>query len=211
VHYNANQAQFMNKAIFIDKDGTLIPDIPYNINPALITLQPGVEDGLLQLKNQGFLLILISNQAGIAHGYFKEAAMIQVQNKITQLLKPHRINLNGFYYCPHHPDGNIKDYRVNCFCRKPQPGLLLRAARDSNIDLKKSWMIGDILNDVEAGKRAGCKTVLIKNGNETEWLMNDYRMPDFEAANFKEAADFIPGGGVQINIHRNNENRMATM
>lgn len=201
----------MNKAIFIDKDGTLIPDIPYNADPQLITLEPGVAEGLSMLKKEQFLLIIISNQPGIAHGYFKEADMVLVQKKILQLLKPYHVSLNGFYYCPHHPQGIIKDYSVSCFCRKPQPGLLLRAAKDFNIDLSRSWMIGDILNDMEAGKKAGCKTVLINNGNETEWQLNDLRLPDHEAKNFKDAATYITRGGTQISINMNNEQRMASM
>lgn len=201
----------MNKAIFIDKDGTLIPDIPFNGNAELITLENGVVEGLTLLRKLHYLLIIISNQSGIALGYIKEEQMVQVQKKILQLLKPHHISINGFYYCPHHPQGTEKDYSVNCFCRKPQPGLLLRAARDFNIDLSQSWMIGDILNDVEAGKRAGCKTILVNNGNETEWVMNDLRVPDFEVKNFREAAVTIINGVEQKSINRPNEKRVASM
>ena len=198
----------MNKAIFIEKDGTLIPDIPYNVNPDSITLETGVEGGLARLQKEHYLFIIISHQPGIAHGYFNEAAMVNVQKKILQLLHPKHIIINGFYYCPHHPHGKIKDYSVNCFCRKPQPGLLLRAAKDFNIDLSKSWMIGNILNDTEAGKRAGCKTVLINNGKETEWLMNDYRIPDYEAKDFTDAASFIANGVEEVSINRDMENSL---
>ena len=201
----------MNKAIFIDKDGTLIPDIPHNINPDLIQLENGVTEGLSLLKKQHYLLIIISNQPGIAYGYTKEQEMVQVQKKILQLLKPFQVSINGFYYCPHHPHGTVKDYSVNCFCRKPQPGLLLRAAKDFNIDLSKSWMIGDILNDMEAGKRAGCKTVLVNNGNERDWEINDLRMPNYEVRNFSDAASFIVNGVEQISISRPNEQRWASM
>lgn len=201
----------MNKAIFIEKDGTLIQGIPYNVDPDLITLETGVAEGLAKLKKEHYLFIIVSNQAGIAHGYFKEAAMINVQKKILQLLHPNQIIINGFYYCPHHPQGKIKDYSVSCFCRKPQPGLLLRAAKDFNIDLSKSWMIGDILNDMEAGKRAGCKTVLIKNGNETEWLVNDYRMPDYEAKDFADAASIIVNGVKQVSINRHNDKKSVSI
>ena len=93
----------MKKAIFIDKDGTLIPDIPFNGNADLITLENGIVEGLTLLRKLHYLLIIISNQSGIALGYIKEEQMVQVQRKILQLLKPHHISINGFYYCPHHP------------------------------------------------------------------------------------------------------------
>src|SRR3954466_10345832 len=141
----------MNRAIFIDKDGTLIPDIPYNVNPDLITLQNNAVNGLMLLQNEGYLLFIISNQAGIAHGYFSEKEMPVVNKKIISLLAQNYLNLNGFYYCPHHPDGTIKKYSIDCDCRKPLPGMIFKAAKEHNIDLAESWMIGDILNDVEAG------------------------------------------------------------
>jgi len=95
-----------------------------------------------------------------------------------------KVNLNGFYYCPHSPQDN-------CNCRKPRPGMIFKAAKDLQIDLSKSWMIGDILNDVEAGKMSDCKTILINNGNETEWVWNQQRMPDFIANNLKAASEII--------------------
>jgi D,D-heptose 1,7-bisphosphate phosphatase len=177
-----------NKAIFIDKDGTLIPDIPYNVNPEQVTLQEGALEGLVQLQKAGYLLIIISNQSGVARGYFKEEALELVKHKIESLLAEKGVVLNGFYYCPHYPNAAIKEYAVECDCRKPQPGMLLKAARDLDIDLSRSWMIGDILNDVEAGKKAGCKTVLIDNGNEKDWVINGLRTPDYKAKNIKEAA-----------------------
>ncbi len=172
-----------NAAIFLDKDGTLIPDIPYNVNPGLITLATDAIEGLKMLDNKGYKLIVVSNQSGIARGYFAEEAMIGVKEKLEQLLALHQIKLSGFYYCPHHT--------TNCTCRKPQPGMLLEAANDHQIDLERSWMIGDILNDVEAGNRAGCSSVLIDNGNETEWLTGPYRNPTLKCASINEAAHHI--------------------
>lgn len=180
----------MKPAIFLDKDGTLIPDIPYNVNPDLITLYPDVEY-LMHLQNMGYLIIVVSNQAGIAKGLFNKRNFVLVQNKIKTLLSEHNIHLDAFYYCPHHPDGIIEEFSIICNCRKPWPGMLYKAANDLNIDLNKSWMIGDILNDIEAGNRAGCKTILINNGNETEWEINEWRNPNFETTNLKEAATYI--------------------
>lgn len=200
----------MTKAVFIEKDGTLIHHIPNNVDPEKITLEEHVAEGLSQLKKEQYLFIIVSNQTGIANGLFKDTALANVQQKIVQLLLPYHITINGFYYCPHHPDGKIKDYSVNCFCRKPQPGLILRAAKDFNIDLSRSWMIGNTLNDVEAGKKAGCKTLLINNGTEKEWLINDQRLPDFEVGNFKEAVHFIVNGP-QVQFIRNEEQRRASI
>jgi D-glycero-D-manno-heptose 1,7-bisphosphate phosphatase len=173
----------MNKAIFIDKDGTLIPDIPYNVNPGKITITDHTVEGLQLLKETGYLLVVISNQSGVERGYFKEDALVDVKARIQALLAMHNLALDGFYYCPH--------YVVQCDCRKPLPGLILKAAQQDGIDLKNSWMIGDILNDVEAGNRAGCKTILIDNGNETEWLSGTYRDPTITCRSINEAADFI--------------------
>jgi D,D-heptose 1,7-bisphosphate phosphatase len=179
------------KAVFIDKDGTLIPDIPYNVNVDLIEIRKDVIDGLQLLQKEGFLLIVISNQSGVARGYFKEEELNTVWERISSLLLPHHLVIDGFYYCPHHPGGRVKQFAIECECRKPSPGLLLKASNDHKVDLSQSWMIGDILNDVEAGKRAGCRTILMDNGNETEWIQNEWRTPDFTVTDFYEAASII--------------------
>jgi D,D-heptose 1,7-bisphosphate phosphatase len=179
------------KAIFIDKDGTLIPDIPYNINPDLITLSEGVIEGLTLLKEDGYIFVVISNQAGIARGYFTLDKLEHVKEKLDKLLEPHQLKIEGFYFCPHHPAGKVPEYSIACNCRKPEPGMLLKAIEELNIDPEKSWMVGDILNDIEAGNRAGCRTVLVDTGNETEWISGPYRTPDFKTKTFLEAATFI--------------------
>jgi histidinol-phosphate phosphatase family protein len=174
----------MNKAIFIDKDGTLIHDVPFNVDPALIELEPYALESLNILQNEGYFIVVVSNQPGVARGLFKEEALKNVEKKIRNILSENNITLTGFYYCPHSED-------AGCHCRKPKPGLLLKAANDLQIDLSRSWMIGDILNDVEAGKRSGCQTILIDNGNETEWQYNQLRIPNYMANHMKEAADII--------------------
>jgi D,D-heptose 1,7-bisphosphate phosphatase len=179
------------KAIFLDKDGTLIPDIPYNVDPSLITLAEGVPEGLQLLQKAGYIFIVISNQAGVARGHFQFKQLEKVSTKITELLKASNIKIEAFYYCPHLQSGSVEEYSIDCDCRKPKPGMLLTAANDLEIDLTTSWMIGDILNDCEAGKRAGCQTILINNSNETEWLKGPFREPDFISENFLEAANFI--------------------
>ena len=176
------------QAIFLDKDGTLIKDVPYNVNPDLIELTENAGDGLHLLQQRGYHLFVVSNQPGVAKGLFVETALEPVEIRITVLLSREQVVLDGFYYCPHHPDGVVEGYSAECDCRKPLPGMLLRAAREHGIDLPRSWMIGDILHDVEAGNRAGCGTVLIDNGNETEWLMSPKRMPDLVVPDLHAAA-----------------------
>jgi D-glycero-D-manno-heptose 1,7-bisphosphate phosphatase len=181
----------MNKAVFLDKDGTLIPDIPYNVNPQLITLQADSVQGLKKLQTDGYLLIIISNQSGIARGIFNENKLHAVKAKLEELFIINGLILSGFYYCPHHPQGSVTAYAIDCDCRKPKPGMILQAAIDYDVDLAESWMMGDILNDVEAGNRAGCKTALINNGNETEWVPGEYRVPTLTCKSINEAADNI--------------------
>jgi D,D-heptose 1,7-bisphosphate phosphatase len=180
-----------NKAVFLDKDGTLIVDVPYNTDPAKIVLTDHCLNGLKALQAQGYLLVIISNQSGVARGYFGEDALGAVEDQIKRFLSAGEVRLDGFYYCPHHPEGNTVHYAVECDCRKPLPGMLLKAADDLGVDLSLSWMIGDILNDVEAGNRAGCSSVLIDNGNETEWAWNDLRVPAARVKNIDEAAEYI--------------------
>lgn len=181
----------MRKAVFIDRDGTLIKDVPYNVNPALISLEYYAAEMLQLLKQENYLLIVISNQSGIARGYFSEDDVNKMHDAIQQKLLAYNVQLNAFYYCPHYANGVIKKFAVDCDCRKPKPGLINKAAQDFNINLKKSWMIGDILNDVEAGNTAGCKTILIDNGNETEWIINTQRTPDDQVKNLKQATEII--------------------
>jgi D,D-heptose 1,7-bisphosphate phosphatase len=190
----------LKKAIFIDKDGTLIPDIPYNVDPDLIVLEKCVGEGLRLLQGEGYELIIISNQSGVALGRFKESRLDAVRERIALLLRCEGIQLSGFYYCPHHPQGIIKKYAINCNCRKPGQGMLLAAAKDLGIDLAASWMIGDILNDVEAGNKAGCRTILIDNGNETEWDLGAGRRPYFVAQDIRQAANQILREVLQISV-----------
>ncbi|UKT62597.1 D-glycero-alpha-D-manno-heptose-1,7-bisphosphate 7-phosphatase [Pedobacter mucosus] len=180
------------KAIFLDKDGTVIPNIPYNVNPDLITLNDGVAKGL-KLLQQDFIFIIISNQDGVAYGKFGTEEVDVVMDKLNSLCQENDVYLSGFYFCPHHPDGKVEPYNIVCDCRKPLAGMLLSAAENHDIDLSKSWMIGDILNDVEAGKSAGCRSVLIDNGNETEWQINGIhnRIPNFICSDFSEAIKYI--------------------
>jgi D-glycero-D-manno-heptose 1,7-bisphosphate phosphatase len=178
----------MQKAVFIDKDGTLIRNIPYNADPELITFETGAEESLHLLHEAGYKLILITNQSGIAHGYFSEKEFHYMMEKLQERLS---CKLDAWFYCPHHPEGSVPAYAHDCMCRKPKPGLLLKAAKKLDIDMKLAWMIGDILHDMEAGNLAGCRTILINNGGETEWKFSALRLPTVIATDLPEAARYI--------------------
>lgn len=193
----------MKRAIFIDKDGTLVEDVPYNVNPRLLELTWQAAHGLQLLQQMGYALIVVTNQPGVAKGLFTEAALDLLHRRLGEMLAQYGVTLDGIYYCPHSQDGVVGRYAIPCTCRKPMPGLLQGAARDHDIDLSASWMIGDILNDVEAGRRAGCRTVLIDNGNETEWKISPLRTPDLKAPNLYTAATMI--AELAANPMRDNE------
>jgi D-glycero-D-manno-heptose 1,7-bisphosphate phosphatase len=179
------------KAVFLDKDGTLVEDVPYNIDPSLIRLAPGAVEGLARMHQAGYLLMVVSNQSGVARGYFPESALGAVVQRLQELFDECDVPLAGFYYCPHHPHGSVAQFATRCGCRKPAPGMLLRAAQQHQIDLNRSWLVGDILDDIEAGRRAGCRTVLLRNSGETEWRFDTERTPDFLVDDLAEAARCI--------------------
>ncbi len=183
--------------VLLDKDGTLVEDVPYNVDPARIRLMPGAAQGVLCLHRAGYALAVVSNQSGVARGYFEETALAAVERRVRELLRDAGVPLAGFYYCPHHPDGSVAAYTRACDCRKPAPGLLLRAIREHGAMPGECWMVGDILHDVEAGRRAGCRTVLIDNGHETEWDQTPARQPDFVAGDLVGAADVIAAAGLK--------------
>jgi histidinol-phosphate phosphatase family protein len=167
------------RAVFLDKDGTLVENVPYNVDPARIRLTAGAAEAVVALAQHGYRVIVVSNQPGIGMGLFAADAIDGVERRLREL-----VPLDAFYYCPHRPD-------EGCRCRKPQAGLLERAAREQNVDLAASWMVGDILDDIEAGRRAGCRTVLLDNGNETEWQLSSQRVPDAIVRGLRDAAGVI--------------------
>jgi len=158
-----------NKAVFLDRDGVInelvyyqeqgIIDSPFTVEQ--FRLLPGVGEAIKKLHEMDYKVILVSNQPGIAKGHMSEESFERIKNKMKNELAKEGTFLNGEYYCFHHPEAKVDKLRANCECRKPKPGLLLQAARDTDIDLSQSWMIGDGLNDVRAGKEAGCRTILL--------------------------------------------------
>lgn len=186
----------MQAAVFLDKDGTLLDDVPYNVDPSLMRFAPGAREALTLLAAHPVALFVVSNQSGVALGQFDAAALNEVEAELHRMFAGCGAALSGVYWCPHHPRGSVAPYRGACGCRKPAPGMLLRAAHAHRLDLASSWLIGDILDDVEAGNRAGCRTVLLDNGHETEWLDGEYRVPTARVADLHEAARFVVNYGV---------------
>lgn len=179
------------KAIFLDKDGMLVDNLSDELEPRHIRLSSGAGPALRLLARLDYRFFIVANQSGIAEGRCEEAAMDAVGDRLADLLFRENLTLDGFYYCPHHPEGSVAAYAIECHCRKPLPGLLLKAAVEHGIDLRSSWMIGDILHDVEAGNRAGCRTLLLDNGKETEWRLGPRRIPTRMAPDLYAAAVLI--------------------
>lgn len=182
----------MNKAIFLDRDGTINIDTGYIGDANLVSLYPGVPEGIKKLKDQlGFIIIVISNQSGITRGLITSKDVEKVNNRINELLQLSKTNIDAFYYCPYHPD---YDSQEKCVCRKPSPNLVFESAKKFNVDLTHSYFAGDKISDIECGKNAGLKTILITNSlNEAEinQLQYSQNSANFVADNFLSLVEFI--------------------
>jgi D-glycero-D-manno-heptose 1,7-bisphosphate phosphatase len=174
-------------AVFLDKDGTLLADVPYNVDPLLMRLAPGACEALRIFAALALLLSVISNRKDVALGKFSIGALDIVDKRLRELVRDCSATLAGVYWCPHHSIDSVAPFDRLCDCRKPAPGMRLRAAREHGIELGGSRFIGDILDDVEAGNRAGCRTVLIDNGSEAVWRRGPFREPHRVIANLHEA------------------------
>ena len=151
----------MERAVFLDRDGTIIEDTGYLDECSKIRFLPRVSEAIKLLNENGFKVIIITNQSGVARGYFTEEALQEINRYIQESLAERRAIIDGIYYCPHHMEGIIEEYRKECYCRKPDPGMIEEAAREFGIDLSQSFVIGDKISDIEAGHRAGCKAILL--------------------------------------------------
>ena len=182
-----------NLAVFLDRDGTLNEDPGYISDPEQVVLFSDTGDALALLKKYGFLLIVISNQSGIGRGLMKSEDVDAVNEKINQILSEYKVKIDAFYYCPAHPDYSSEE---ECECRKPSPKLLLEAASEFNVDLQSSYFIGDTIADIQCGKNAGIKTILVKTGKGEESfsiLQKENNFPTFVAENLLNASKFILG------------------
>lgn len=175
------------KAVFFDKDGTLVKDVPYNVRPELIELLSGAAEAVQNLQQAGWKIFVVSNQSGVARGFFEEKDLADVWERLNELCG---VQFDGFYFCPHLENGKIIAYSIACNCRKPKAGLILQAARENNLELEDSWLIGDSASDIAAGQSAGCQTILI---GENDVNCADQIMPHFTVENLSEAVELIFG------------------
>jgi D-glycero-D-manno-heptose 1,7-bisphosphate phosphatase len=167
----------MTKAIFFDRDNTLIYDSGYIHKPEDVVVLESVPEALLLAKSKGFLLIVVSNQSGIGRGYFSENEFHKVNRRIDEILLSYGVKIDAYYFCPHRPD-------EGCRCRKPEPGMVERASRDFNIDLRRSYVIGDKDIDVELARKAGCRLGLKVGTQRFPYLIDAVKfiMEDYEKA-----------------------------
>ena len=185
----------MEKVIFLDRDGTLNEEVNYLHRKEDLVLLPGVPEALKAFKEQGYKLVVITNQAGVARGYYTEDDVKELHRYMNELLEKAGAGIDAFYYCPHHPEHGIGKYKIQCHCRKPEPGMFEMAEQDFDVDKSKSWMIGDKLIDIEAGRNYGVRTVLVGTGygagvHEEQKKQGDFPY-DLYAEDLLEAYDEI--------------------
>ena len=152
-----------NKAVFLDRDNTLIEDPGYMADPGKVKLLPGVELAMKSMAQAGYKMVVVTNQSGIARGLLTEEMLEKIHAELRRQLAAHDARYDALYYCPFHPEGTVEEYAKDSDLRKPQPGMLVKAAKELDIDLAQSWMVGDSARDIEAGQRAGCRTVRVRS------------------------------------------------
>jgi len=186
-----------NKAVFLDRDRTLMEDPGYLADAEAVKLLPGVELAIKSLSQAGYKIVVVTNQSGIARGLLTEENLKAIHAELRRQLAESGAHLDAIYFCPYHPEGTVEPYAVESDLRKPKPGMLLKAAEDMEIDLADSWMVGDGARDVEAGQRAGCRTVRVRGprpqtpaAGQAQDEKEDAR-PDFTVRNLTDAARVI--------------------
>jgi D-glycero-D-manno-heptose 1,7-bisphosphate phosphatase len=187
----------MNRAVFIDRDGTISEEVGYINHLSRFNLFPFAAEAIKKLNQNGWLAIVTTNQAGVARGYFTEDMIEAVHQRMVEGLARAGAKLDSIYYCAHHPTLGEGPYRLDCDCRKPKPGLISRAAEDFQIDLSKSWMVGDRYSDIELARNAGVNSAFVLTGygrGEWEHQRGSWsHQPDFVGENLLEVVDYIVG------------------
>lgn len=179
----------MNRAIFLDRDGVIVEDLDYTYRIDQLKLIPGSAEAIKLLNQNDFLIIIVTNQSGIAKGYFTENDTILFNDSMKEKLREYGAHIDAIYCCPHHPDAKIEKYKTDCDCRKPKPGMLKKAEKKFDIDLIQSFIIGDRLSDIEAGKCVGCKAIMVLTGYGKDEPKND--RIDHITQNLYEAVEYI--------------------
>lgn len=187
----------MRRAVFLDRDGTINTEVGYLNHPDQVELMPRAGAAIKLLNEAGFKAVVITNQAGIAKGLVREDILPAIHQRLTQLLAQEGAALDAFYYCPHHPEGVVEQYRIACDCRKPLPGMLLQAAEEFNIELSASYVIGDKSCDMELARNAGAKAVMVLTGYGAIEIARHREAgllpPDYIAPDLYDAAQWILG------------------
>ena len=184
-----------HKVVFLDRDGTLNEEVGYVNHLDRFSLLPRAGEAIRLLNEHKIRVVVITNQSGVARGYFPESLIHRVHQKMEELLKKEKAHLDGIYYCPHHPDVGDPPYRQRCRCRKPATGLVEDAVRELNLDCSRSYMIGDRVNDIEFGHQIGAKGVLVLTGygkGEWEYFRDHWKVkPDHVAPDLYGAVQWI--------------------
>jgi len=179
------------RAVFLDRDGALIEHYDYLTDPSQVHVLPCAPPALRRLKDRGFALVLVTNQSAIARGMLTEPKLAEIHDRLKAQLAEQGAYLDQIYYCPCHPEGAVAKYRRETDLRKPAPGMLLLAARELDLDLAQSWAVGDDDRDIEAGRRAGCRTILLDSHSTSPLVRRGAVPPDYRAVNLLEAANLI--------------------
>jgi D-glycero-D-manno-heptose 1,7-bisphosphate phosphatase len=166
------------RALLIDRDGTVCEDVGYLDQPQALHVLPGAAEALVAAERAGFQIVLVTNQAGVGHGRFDELTLDSIHDRLRELLGERGARVDGIYYCPHHPEALLARYRLDCACRKPKPGMLLRARDEMGIDLASSYLVGDHPRDIAAGAAAGATSVLVLTGHGRRMWLETPRPPD---------------------------------
>ncbi|MDI6778992.1 MAG: D-glycero-beta-D-manno-heptose 1,7-bisphosphate 7-phosphatase [Bacteroidota bacterium] len=180
--------------IFLDRDGTINEELEFISDPENVVLIPGSVDAIREANRLGLKVFVITNQSGIARGLIKEEDLVRVHNKLVKLLNAENAHLDAIYFCPHHPDYGEPPYRTLCDCRKPNTGMLKQAEAEFNIDLKKSYIIGDRIIDIQTAHAAGAKSILVLTGygkNQIEIVKSQNIYVDYIAKNLHDAMQFV--------------------
>ena len=184
-----------NIGVFIDRDGTLSEEVGYINHLSRFHVYPWSAEAIRNLNLKGLKAIVVTNQAGVARGYFEESLIHEVHEKLRDELRQAGAYLDAIYYCPHHPSVGKPPYQRECDCRKPKPGMLLRAANEFEIDMKRSFVIGDRYGDIELARNAGTQSIFVLSGyglGEYEYQRQNWKVqPDWIAKNLLEAAEII--------------------
>lgn len=185
------------KTVFLDRDGTINVEKNYLYRPEEFEFIPKVPEAIARLNNAGYQVIVVSNQAGVARGYYAEDDVIKLHQYVNEQLSKYKAHIDGFYYCPHHPDAGIGKYKMKCHCRKPGTGLFEKACEDFDVDIEDSWMIGDNVGDIKAGNNFHLKTILVRTGYGSQLEKEGFHLFQYIADDLYDAVNNIVCKGLR--------------